>query len=678
MKQRIYKMSKLISTLMMTTVMLLALSTNASAATLTVPSDYGTIQAAIDAANPGDIVLVNAGLYEENVHISKADITMRSQSGNPDDTIVKAVNMGDPVLDIRANNVTVFGFNLTGTQYDAGIYLEGVTGCTIDNNTLSNNFFGIAVAYSSNNTLTSNKAFNNKQDGIQLIHSSNNTLTKNTLSNNPDGIYLATNDNNNILTSNTVSNNKHGILAYYSTGNMLTDNTVSNNPGSGILMQSCTSSTLTGNKITNANTGIYFYNSNNNLIYNNYLANSQNVRDYPGTNTWNITKTAGKNIVGGKYLGGNYYASYTGVDTDGDGLGDTPYNSGMAGSADYLPLVIPTVTNQPPVANIDGSDQAVEGSAITFNGSASSDPDGDTLQYSWDFGDGSTESGIVIPQHVYADNGEYTVTLNVTDSDGEVGTDTLIVTVSNAYPVLGGVVSPLDPYAVNTPVSVSLTFTDAGILDTHTAVLDWGDGAITTGTIVENNGAGTVTGEHAYEKVGVYWVQLNVSDNNGGNASATSEYYVVIYDPESGFVTGGGWIDSPAGSYAPDPGLTGKATFGFASKYQEGATVPTGNTEFQFKVANLNFKSTSYDWLVVAGAQAKFKGTGTINGAGEYGFMLSAVDGAIKGDGIDRLRIKILDKGTDAVVYDNEIGVSEDTEPSTAIGSGSVVVHKVK
>ena len=81
------------------------------------------------------------------------------------------------------------------------------------------------------------------------------------------------------------------------------------------------------------------------------------------------------------------------------------------------------------------------------------------------------------------------------------------------------------------------------------------------------------------------------------------------------------------GAYTSDPTLTGKATFGFVSKYQKGANVPTGNTEFQFKVADLNFKTTSYDWLVIAGSKAQYKGTGTINGTCEYKFMLTAIDG---------------------------------------------------
>jgi hypothetical protein len=155
---------------------------------------------------------------------------------------------------------------------------------------------------------------------------------------------------------------------------------------------------------------------------------------------------------------------------------------------------------------------------------------------------------------------------------------------------------------------------------------------------------------------------------------------VVVYDPDGGFVTGGGWIESPAGAYAADATLTGRANFGFVSKYKKGATVPSGQTEFQFKVADLNFHSDAYEWLVVAGSRAQYKGTGTINGNGNYGFLLTAVDGQRPGGGgVDRFRIKIWDRDNgDALVYDNQLGDSDDAAMTTSLGGGSIVIHAKK
>ena len=158
--------------------------------------------------------------------------------------------------------------------------------------------------------------------------------------------------------------------------------------------------------------------------------------------------------------------------------------------------------------------------------------------------------------------------------------------------------------------------------------------------------------------------------NPGGLGDPVTEY--VLYEPwigRCGMVTGGGWIISPAGAYTSDTSLSEKATFGFVSMYKKGATVPTGQTQFQFKVADLNFHSDSYDWLVVAGEKAMYKGTGTINGAGDYGFMLSAIDGDI-----DMFRIKIRDKGTDTVIYDNHV----DSPDGTVVAGGQIVIHKTK
>jgi hypothetical protein len=140
---------------------------------------------------------------------------------------------------------------------------------------------------------------------------------------------------------------------------------------------------------------------------------------------------------------------------------------------------------------------------------------------------------------------------------------------------------------------------------------------------------------------------------------------LAVYDPNGGFVTGAGWINSPPRALAAIPVQTGKANFGFQSKYQKGANVPTGNTQFQFRDGNLNFISNSYDWLVVTGSNyARFKGTGTVNGQGDYTFMLWAGDGTGSG-GADTFRIKI--HSSDATVYDN--GMDQ------VVGGGKIVVH---
>ena len=180
-----------------------------------------------------------------------------------------------------------------------------------------------------------------------------------------------------------------------------------------------------------------------------------------------------------------------------------------------------------------------------------------------------------------------------------------------------------------------------------------------------------------FTEAGVHDICVSGTDeaDNTGQAEC---FYLAVYDPDGGFVTGGGWIMSPAGAYADDPSLTGKANFGFVSKYKKGATVPTGQTQFQFKVADLHFHSDTYDWLVVAGPKAMYKGTGTINGEGNYGFMLSAIDEELTpSTDVDMFRIKIWDKEDgDAVVYDNQMDDGDDADPTTAIGGGSIKIHK--
>ncbi|MBI2829297.1 MAG: MBG-2 domain-containing protein, partial [Acidobacteria bacterium] len=254
------------------------------------------------------------------------------------------------------------------------------------------------------------------------------------------------------------------------------------------------------------------------------------------------------------------------------------------------------------------------------------------------------------------------------------GGGTLVV--NNVAPTITTLTAPLAPLALGLTATVAVDFTDPGSLDTHTCTFTWDDGQTTTVTVSET-GNGSCSAPRTYTAPGVYTVGVEVTDKDGGKVSRNHEF-IVIYDPTGGFVTGGGWIMSPINAYLYDLSLTGRASFGFVSKYQRGANVPTGQTEFQFRAGNLNFHSSVYEWLVVSGAKAQHKGSGTINGSGDYGFILTATDGQQNGGGgFDKFRIKIWDKATGVVVYDNKRGQSDDidqTDPQV-ISGGSIVIH---
>jgi len=243
--------------------------------------------------------------------------------------------------------------------------------------------------------------------------------------------------------------------------------------------------------------------------------------------------------------------------------------------------------------------------------------------------------------------------------------------IAAAQPTIQSITVVPDLVQVGNSVDLTAIFTNPDAEDTCTATIDWDDGSPPTpGYIDIVDGNYEVTDDdHICNQTGVFTVTLTVTDDDG--YSDHMEFrYLVVYNPEGGFVTGGGWINSPEGAYAADPLLTGKATFGFVSKYKKGAEAPTGNTEFQFHAADLNFHSSSYEWLLVTGSDyARFKGAGTINGMGDYKFMLWAGD-----DDPDTFRIRIWweddSDSVEHVVYDNGF--------DQAIGGGSIVVHTPK
>ena len=198
-----------------------------------------------------------------------------------------------------------------------------------------------------------------------------------------------------------------------------------------------------------------------------------------------------------------------------------------------------TVDNKAPTADAGPDQTTTEGAIIAFSGSSKDAGTCDTLTYSWDFGDSSAAvTNTLTPTHAYGDNGDYMVTLTVTDDEGGVGTDTLTVKVTNVAPTLtrGAMDQPNPQFILPKVHTLTFhgTFSDPGWLDTHTATWNFGDGlpAVTKSLTEENNqpdAMGTVTATHVYSAPGNYQVTVTVTDDDLG-ATTSAAWTVHVMD----------------------------------------------------------------------------------------------------------------------------------------------------
>jgi hypothetical protein len=232
------------------------------------------------------------------------------------------------------------------------------------------------------------------------------------------------------------------------------------------------------------------------------------------------------------------------------------------------------------------------------------------------------------------------------------------------------------PVQIGTSSNLSATVSSgvAGINVTFVLTNEAGIAIFTSDPVLTNSsGIATVsTGE--LNAIGVYKVT-----STAGSGCTSSIAYIPVYDPDGNFVTGAGWIDSPAGAYKADESLTGKANFGFLSKYKKGSNQVDGKTDFQFKAADLNFKSTLHEsgTLVISGKKATYRGEGTINDVPGFRFTLIALDGDWNGETEpDQFRIKIW--GDSGIIYDNGNGTDDNSDVATVLGGGSIAIHKAK
>jgi hypothetical protein len=201
-----------------------------------------------------------------------------------------------------------------------------------------------------------------------------------------------------------------------------------------------------------------------------------------------------------------------------------------------------------------------EGARVELTIEFADDAEGHELRIDWGNGAPATvlqlaaqQSHRVVVPYTYKDDGpqtgtaadDFDIRVTVTDAGGLSDQETIRVTVRNVAPVIAGFASNAtfdDTAAEGKPVGIRASFSDAGVSDTHAAVVDWGDGsAPQVVTVHQGAGVGTITGSHAYAAGGVYKITLTLTDDDTGSATITGSAVVTGVGLHNGilYVIGG-------------------------------------------------------------------------------------------------------------------------------------------
>lgn len=281
-----------------------------------------SIQSAISAANPGQIIEVQNGTFHERINITKP-IALKGM-GNP---IIDAGGIGSAIT-ISASGSTLLGFTVTGSGIgggDAGIKVLSGDNIIKDNTVIKNNNYGMILYHTDKNTVLSNTMVGNKKGGILLVHSNNNLIWDNNVSMNWNGITIETSTGNTIK-SNNLTRNKLGINV---SSNNISESITPH--GKGVSIKYSAISKLTTYNINQNSTSS---SPNVNIIYQNNLQNNGQSAFDDGNNQWDNGKV------------GNHYSNYDAyeqgcTDRNRNGICDNSYSIPGGHNVDSLPKASP-------------------------------------------------------------------------------------------------------------------------------------------------------------------------------------------------------------------------------------------------------------------------------------------------------------------------------------------------